>query len=104
MLTKYTINYPTKRAFFPAPPADQRPDYGQPKFEEGMKEAKDIAECLTKIAGLISYLMQYPDSPIETAIRVFFGSVEVTITPVTKTRRIYHIPFLYLHEEDTVKK
>ena len=86
----------TKISLIQIPAKAYQPD----KFEQGGKENRDLASKLEKAAGLMSYLNQHPKCDVRRSIGIFYPPEQVTVKELTKKRRYYYVPFMYIHEED----
>ena len=98
MITKITVDFPR---IFSMQKEKPKGVYGEHDFED-KKFIRDTGEHLVKIADMIGYLEQYPETKPETLINLFIPKAQVTVKNHTKKRRTYSFWLCYLHEEDII--
>lgn len=95
MLTKITITYPTNKSYFKE--IDPRV-YGEYNFGDLIKDLSKDVEYYTKLLKLVEAINSLNDnSNIGATIEAITG-ITPDINQKTKTKKVYFIPFLYIHE------
>ncbi len=96
MITKITVDFPYKFSM-------ERYDDGSFGTVNDWLTVDGIGTHLKKIAAMISYAEQYPTTPVDKLINIFFSDsphLNVSCKEYSKTKRVHSFWLCYIHEED----
>lgn len=77
----------------------ENPGIHAPNIKDAPKELQRLGDELIKCGQVLSFIQQFPNSPIQNGIRANFGRLAI-VKEYTKKRRTYSISYLTITEED----